>query len=284
MIKPREYALAAISICILFGVILLWRYPRPLNDNNSVITYPPYPAYLLTPSITDTSLGYDLNHTVQLVLHVTLANRGLLDVSFRGLSSTILVGGKQVRLTNLGNLTLMAGGSLNIDNSEMKLNVTDSDESLYRALKSRNLSLEVDFIGVAEAGGVTRNITLHGNSTTGFLHGPGEGPIGPADLPLEGPLNSIGIPHASQRYMSLVGILTSARISASLTNAGSIYNQTIDALVFEVTNTGPPWTFIIINENTHMPRTLRFIRLLGSKVPRCGVRVGVDLQLSMVER
>ena len=215
MIKPREYALAAISICILFGVILLWRYPRPLSDNNSVITYPPYPAYLLTPSITDTSLGYDLNHTVQLVLNVTLANRGLLDVSFRGLSSTILVGGKQVRLTNLGNLTLMAGRSLNMDNSEMKLNVTDSDESLYRALKSRNLSL---------GGRLHRS---SGSRRSNPKHYPSRqlndwipprtwgGAIGPADLPLEGPLNSIDIPHASQRYMSLVGILASARISGT---------------------------------------------------------------------
>jgi LEA14-like dessication related protein len=207
----------------------------------------------LTPSITDTSLGYNLNHTVQLILNTTLANSGPLDVSFRGLSFTILVGGKQVRLTKLGNLTLMAGRSLSLDDSKLALNVTDLDESLYRALKSPNLTLEVDFNGVAEAGGVTRNVTLRGNSTTGFLHGPGEGPIGPADMPLMGPLNSIDIPHVSQRYMSLVGIFTSARISTSLIYAGSVYNQTIDALAFEVTDTGPPWTFIIIAENTHMP-------------------------------
>ena len=404
MIKPREYALAAISICMLVGIILLWRYPCLLRDNDSVILYPLYPGYesiremaqsvdtiivgkvesihsrtweqspyttfnftvlqvvkpsafnsssvlvrqggyhldcrnfdvaddplmnvgeeyvlfliklkneggtlrpeflpsmdglsmflvrddkvyprfeswtpsvsgisveelvnkletylsypvedtfnLLTPSITDTSLGYNLNHTVQLILNTTLANRGPLKVSFRSLSSTIFVGGKQVRLTNLGNLTLMAGRLLSLDDSKLALNVTDLDESLYRALKSRNLTLEVDFSGVAEAGGVTRNVTLRGNSTTGFLHGPGEGPIGPADTPLMGPLNSIDIPHASQRYMCLVGTLTSARITASLINAGSLYNQTIDALAFEIKDTDPPWTFIILAEDTHVP-------------------------------
>ncbi|MCX6654353.1 MAG: hypothetical protein NTY03_04435 [Candidatus Bathyarchaeota archaeon] len=45
MIKPREYVLAAISICILIGLILLWRYPCLLRGNGSVILYPLYPGY-----------------------------------------------------------------------------------------------------------------------------------------------------------------------------------------------------------------------------------------------
>ena len=53
--------------------------------------------------------------------------------------------------------------------------------------------------------------------------------------------------------MSLVGTLASAKISASLTYAGSVYNQTIDALALEIKDTDPPRTFIILAENTHVP-------------------------------
>ena len=89
---------------------------------NRLETYLSHPAEdtfnSLTPSIIETSLGYNINHTVQLTLNTTLTNGGPLDVSFKGLSSTILVGGKQVRVTNLGNLTLIAGRSLSLDDSK----------------------------------------------------------------------------------------------------------------------------------------------------------------------
>ncbi|MGD0805217.1 MAG: hypothetical protein ABSA11_14225 [Candidatus Bathyarchaeia archaeon] len=96
------------------------------------------------------------------------------------------------------------------------LNVPDQDESLYRALKARNLRIEVDFSGIADVGEATRIITVRGNATTGFLHGPGEGILEPADFPIKGSLNSRDVPRASQTYVSLAGTLGSTRARSNV--------------------------------------------------------------------
>ena len=57
MIKPREYVLASISILILIGLILVWRYPCLLRGNDSIIVYPLYTGY---GSIKETAQSVDV--------------------------------------------------------------------------------------------------------------------------------------------------------------------------------------------------------------------------------
>lgn len=202
----------------------------------------------LTASVYYTSLGYDLNHTVQLTLNTTITNHGPLSVSFKKLNSTIRLADKPVHVTSLSEVTLRAGESLSLNAAESVLNVPDQDESLYRALKARNLQIEVDFSGTTDVGGANRIITVSGNSTIGFLHGPGDGPPGPADFPIKGSLNSRNVSRYSQTYVSLVGTLGSARFSPSLDYTGTILNDTVVALTL-ITNDTYPENYIVLTES-----------------------------------
>jgi hypothetical protein len=45
MIKPREYVLASITMLIIIGLILVWRYPCILRGNQGILINVDYPGY-----------------------------------------------------------------------------------------------------------------------------------------------------------------------------------------------------------------------------------------------
>jgi hypothetical protein len=239
----RLKALILVTTILLLTIALSASLDSTSNKANIENTY-----NALTTSVSDTSLGYDYNHTVQLTLNTTITNHGPLSVSFKKLNSTILLADKPVLVASLGEVTLRAGESLTLNATESVLNVPDRDESLYRALKARNLRIEADFSGIADVGGSTRIVTVSGNATTGFLHEPGEGIPGPADFPIKGSLNSRNVPRISQTYVNVVGTLGSTRFSPSLDYTDTIYNGTVDALTL-ITNDTYPENYILLTDS-----------------------------------
>ena len=204
----------------------------------------------LSASFLDTSLGYNINHTAQFTFNTTIINHGPLPISFPNLKSTILVGGKPTLIKNYGSVELGVGESRSINVTDGVLNVPDADESIYRSMKAVSLELSVVFSGVAEAGGVTHNVTIIGKFTTGSLHSPGDMSMLRSNV--VGPLNSQTYPRYNLGYVSLVGKLASTRFSPSLIFTGTVFNESIDVLTL-ITNNTYPDHYVILDNNSHLP-------------------------------